>query len=335
MQKPRLLIDFIDFPNPVRAGNPFLPILSRRWELVSSEYPDYLMFTHEGQGHKLHSCTKIFYTQEAYAPNWNHCDYAVTSIKLDDPRAFHLPYYSLWRTPNELVRTDGFDYRAELRRKSGFCSFLTGYADRSVAERIRFFHRLNARKRVDSAGRALNNTGWGVPWGKDPKIEFLRKYKFHIQFENRDLPGWTTEKLTDAFAAFTVPVFWGDITVKEQFNPQAFIDRRDFPSDEACIEHILKVDADDELYLEYLSATPFHGNQPNKEWDHERLLDFFEMIFSQPPNPVARRRWFWKLMKWRLVKRNKTQEEKGSPTALERYRERMAMQGNPGGIPAP
>ncbi|MCU0770908.1 MAG: glycosyltransferase family 10 [Verrucomicrobia bacterium] len=324
MAKPDLFIDFADLPCPSRAENPFLCILARRWRIVSSEYPDYLVFTHEGHRHKLYSCTKIFYTQECYRPNWKHCDYAVTSIKIDDPRAFHLPYYSLWRNPVELVRPAIFDYRSEMQTKTGFCSLLSSYADRSVAARTRFFHKLNARKRVDSAGKALNNTGWGVPWGKAPKIEFLRKYKFHIQFENRDLPGWTTEKLTDAFAAFTVPIFWGDVTVKEQFNPAAFIDRKDFDSDEACIEHILKVDADDELYLKYLSATPFHGNKPNKEWDHERLLDFFEMIFSQPPNPVARRRWFWKLTKWRLVKRNKTQEEKGSPTAMVRYQERMA-----------
>jgi hypothetical protein len=282
------------------------------------------MFTHEGHRHKLSSCTKIFYTQEAYAPNWGQCDYAVTSIRMDDPRAFHLPYYSLWRSPDELVRPAGYDYHSEFQRKTGFCSLLSRYVDRSVANRTRFFNKLNERKHVDSAGKALNNTGWGVPGGKDPKVEFLRKYKFHIQFENKDLPGWTTEKLTDCFAAFTVPIFWGDCTVKEQFNPAAFIDRRDFDSDEACIDHVLKVDADDELYMKYLSAPPFHDNTPNKEWDHERLLDFFERIFSQPPNPIARRRWYWKLTKWRLVKRSKTQEEKGSPTAMERYRERLA-----------
>lgn len=320
----RLLLDFVDFPALERENNPFLPILRRRYELVPTEYPDYVVFTHEGQRHRLYPCTKIYYTQERYAPDWRECDFAITSIKLDDPRAFHAPYYSLWRDARDLVRSDAEDWEAELRRKTGFCSFLVGYADRSVRVRSAFFQKLHARKRVDSGGGGLNNLGRRVPPGVPAKREFLRQYKFHIAFENSDVPGYTTEKIVDAFAARSVPVFWGDITVKEQFNPQAFIDRRDFDSDEACIEHILRVDADETLYLRHLSATPFHGNHPNKEWDYDRLLGFFDHILTTPPNPVARRRWFFGLTKWRWVKRVKTHAEKGMKTATERFQQRQA-----------
>ena len=308
-----VLIDFIDFPNLEKASNPFLALLARRFGLVLSEYPDFILFTHEGQRHQLYSCTKIFYTQERYAPNWKHCDYAILSTRVNDPRAYHLPFYSLWRKPDDLIRPAGTDWSALLKAKTGFCSFLTWYDDKTVRNRSDFFKKLHARKPVDSAGRALNNTGWRVPLGRAPKMDFLRRYKFNICYENTDVPGWTTEKFTDALASGTVPIFWGDITVKEQFNREAFIDRRDFASDEACIEHILKVDADDALYLKYLSAPPFYHNRPNKEWDHERLLDFFAKIFTTPQNPVARRRWFAKLTKWRLVKRVKEHSQKGQP----------------------
>ena len=162
-----------------------------------------------------------------------------------------------------------------------------------------------------------------------PKLEFLSRYKFNICFENTDVPGWTTEKFTDALASGTVPIFWGDITVKEQFNQEAFIDRRDFASDEACIEHILKVDMNDDLYLKYLSAPPFHNNRPNKEWNHERLLDFFDRIFNSPPDPVAQRRWFSNLTKWRLVKQVKTHSQKGMTTPEERLRERQTAKHPP------
>ena len=87
------------------------------------------------------------------------------------------------------------------------------------------------------------------------------------------------------------------------------------------------MDADDELYRRYLAAPPFHHNRPNKEWDHERLLDFFERVFNAPPNPVTRRRWFWPLIKWRLVKRIKTSEEKGLPTAEQRHAEWLRESG--------
>jgi hypothetical protein len=320
--KHRILMDFVDFHGLERSRNPFLPLLNLRWDVVSSEYPDYLVFTHEGQRHKLYSCTKIFYTQENYLPDWRQCDFAVLSRKLDHPRAFHLPVYSLYCQASDVVRPAGIDYRTGLAQKTEFCAFLTGYVDRTVRVRTDFFHQLNARKKVNSAGTALKNVDYNIR-GSVARRDWLRRHKFYMAFENSEVPGWTTERIIDAFAAGCVPVYWGDPTVGEQFNRQAFIHRRDFASDEACIEHILKVDADDELYLKYLSAPPLHGNRPNKEWDHERLLDFFDRIFSSPPDPISRRRWFWKLTKWRLAKRIKTHQERGTPSAEDRLRDRQ------------
>ena len=320
--KNRILIDFVDFPGLERSQNLFLPLLNQRWEVVASEYPDYVIFTHEGQRHKLYSCTKIFYTNENYVPDWRQCDFAILSRKIPHPRAFHLPVYSVWCNPSDLVRSEGTDFRILLAQKPDFCAFLTGYTDHTVRVRTAFFHRLNARKKVHSAGTALNNVGYNIQ-GLAMRRDWLRRHKFYMAFENAEVPGWTTERIIDAFAAFTVPVYWGDPTICEQFNPQAFIHRRDFDSDEACIEHLLRVDADDELYLKYLRASPFHGNRPNKECDHSRLLDFFDQIFNAPPDPVTQRRWFSKLTKWRLVKQVKTHREKGMATPEERFRERQ------------
>lgn len=317
-------MDFVDFPPEPTVRNPLYQRLDRRFEVMLSSFPDYLVYTHVGQRHRLYSCTKIFYTPEVYPPDWRECDYALTSIKVDDPRAFHLPYYSLWRESAPLVRPPGVDWPAVMREKTGFCSFLAGYADRSVRFRTEFFQRLSARQRVDSGGRALNNLGRRIAPGLEAKLEFLRSCKFHLAFENGSIPGYVSEKIVDAFAARTVPIYWGDPGVKGQFNPEAFIDRNDFSSDEACIEHVLRVHADDALYLKYLAAPPFVGNRPNQEWDQERLLDFFENLFLAPPRPVARRRWYWTRTKWRLAKRLRTHEEMGAETAEDRHRKRLA-----------
>ena len=187
----RIFIDFVDFPVLEREQNPLLPLLRRRFELVSSEYPDYVVFTHQGQRHKLYSCTKIFYTQENYAPNWRHCDYAILSIKVDDPRAYHLPVYSLWCKAADLVRAAAISCDELMASKTSFCAFLTGYADSTVQVRTRFFHKLNARKRVDSAGTALNNTGYNIT-GLKRRRTWLSQHKFYLAFENAEVPGWTT-----------------------------------------------------------------------------------------------------------------------------------------------
>ena len=39
---------------------------------------------------------------------------------------------------------------------------------------------------------------------------------------------------------------------------------------------------DDAKYLEYLRQPYFHNNQPNEFFSHERLLNQFEKIFTDP-----------------------------------------------------
>ena len=117
-----LWMDFVDFPPEPTIQNPLYRLLSRRFEILLSAFPDYLVYTHVGQRHRLYSCTKIYYTQEVYRPDWRECDYAITSIRIDDPRAFHLPYYSLWRDAAPLVRPTGVDWQAVAREKTGWPS---------------------------------------------------------------------------------------------------------------------------------------------------------------------------------------------------------------------
>jgi hypothetical protein len=45
----RGLIDFVDSPNLDQVHNPFLALLKRRYELVLSDWPDFILITHEGQ----------------------------------------------------------------------------------------------------------------------------------------------------------------------------------------------------------------------------------------------------------------------------------------------
>jgi len=174
---------------------------------------------------------------------------------------------------------------------------------------MRFFEELNRRKKVDSIGRAANNTGWGVPGGHDPKLAALRPYRFTIAFENKELAGWTTEKMYDPLAVHTVPIFWGDPRAVEYFNPEAFINAYDFKNLSDLADYVCTVDADEKLYRGYLEAPPFRNNTPPDIFSEEKLLDFMSKIFSTPIKPVAQRRWFFPLTKWRLAKRNKLATE--------------------------
>lgn len=59
------------------------------------------------------------------------------------------------------------------------------------------------------------------------EIEFkedgLATYMFSIAHENASYDGYFTEKVLDCFATGTIPIYWGDPTISETFNPDGII----------------------------------------------------------------------------------------------------------------
>jgi hypothetical protein len=303
---PVLSINFSDCP--VHLEDFFVRILSRRHRLHREDRPEFLIYALTGHRHRLYNCVKIYTHHEVYQPNWKECDYAVLPFLGTDPRQYYLPIYAYNRSPEPLIRRNPAWDRIRLE-KTRFCALLSAYVDRSVRHRMDFFKILNRRKKVDSIGRAANNTGWKAPGGHQPKLEALRPYRFTIAFENKELEGWTTEKMYDPLAVHTVPIFWGDRRAVEYFNPEAFINAYDFKNLSELADYVCAVDADETLYRKYLEAPPFRNNTPPDVFSEERLLDFLDRIFTSPIKPVAQRRWFFPLTKWRLAKRNKLSSE--------------------------
>ena len=303
---PSLSINFSDCP--VHLEDFFLRILSSRYQIVREERPEFLIYALTGHRHRLYNCTKIYTHHEVYRPNWRECDYAILPFLGSDPRHYYLPIFAYNRSPKPLIRHNP-DWNAIRSQKTRFCALLSAYANRSVRQRMDFFNELNRRKKVDSIGRAANNTGLTIPLGLPPKLEALRPYKFTIAFENKELSGWTTEKMYDPLAAHTIPIFWGDPKAVDCFNQGAFINAYDFQSDSELADYVCEVDTNEALYLRYLQAPPFRNNTPPDVFSEARLLDFFGQIFTARVKPVAQRRWFFQLTKWRLAKRNKLLSE--------------------------
>jgi len=309
--RPVLYLDFADaLGRGVKNDNFLHNLLARHYDVRITDDPEVLIFNHYGQRNRLYSCKKIFVTQERYLPDWKNCDAAVTSAFCDHPRAYYFPYFAAYRRGEDLVRPPGFDPEKTLHEPRGFCSYLHKYADRTVASRTRFFHTLNRRKKVDAFGRAGNNTGFEIPGvAGEAKLQVLRQCRFHIAFENRMTPGWTTEKFTDAFEAHTVPIYWGDEHALQWFNPKAFIHTRKFRNFEECCDYILHLENTPQEYLKMLSEPPFLNNRVPEIYSHDKLLEFLVREIERVEMPVARRRWFWKWTKWRLVKRDRVHED--------------------------
>lgn len=303
----KIHIDFCDFwPGFCKTDNYFWHTLKTRFDVELHSQPDFLIYSNrESHVHRVHNCVKVFFAVESFLPDWRECDYALTGHYLEDPRHLRLPFYALYGDPSLILR-GGEDWNAILAAKKHFCSFVIGKANpRRPEKRVEFFHRLSQYMPVDSAGGALNNMGWQVPYVAGAKVEFLRACKFNIAFENSSIPGYTTEKLVEPMQARCLPIYWGNPRIGEEFNTASFLNYFDFSSEEALIEEIIALDRDDAKYLERLRQPNFIGNQPNVFLRPERLLDFFARVFSEKITPASQRRKFFRLGRWLLVKQNR------------------------------
>jgi hypothetical protein len=308
--KKKIRIDFCDFGSNWNKKESYLyQLLSERFELELCDQPDFLIYCRScNQSHRLHTCVKICYSGESDMPDFRECDYSLAPVACDHPRHLQFPHYlQLW-DPQKIVKKND-DPEKILAAKTKFCSFIvSGYNRRKNGNRVEFFRKLSQYKQVDSGGRKFNNIGGPISGGSPGKINFLQAYKFNIAYENRALAGYATEKIFEPMIARCLPIYWGDPTIGEQFNQRSFLNRADFPSDEALIERIIELDQNDEKYLEYLRQPYFHNDTPNLYFNRARSLDFFEKIFTHRIMPVAQagrkgfsvRRIFGR---WKLVKR--------------------------------
>lgn len=302
--RPEVHLDIVN-GGITKNDNFFYRLLVQNYRVCLADKPDFVLFNHAGHKHRLLNAVRIFWTQEAYPADFSECDYALTTFRTQNEREYRLPFYAQVMEPGDLVRPAGLDYEKIAAEKTDFCAFVASYANKNTTTRVDFFHRLSKYKKVDSGGRLLNNIGGPIPGSYVGKRDWLRKYKFHIAFENRSVPGYVTEKLPDALRAHTVPIYWGAPDVVKDFNPASFINANDFASLDSLAEHVAKVDQDPQLYLKYLSAPPYHGNQPNEAMDRTKLLAFFHRIFTTPIEPVAARQWRFRWNRWVLTQRDK------------------------------
>lgn len=249
--KTDITIKFVDFWQTFNHNNNKLVRALRTKRNVtvlpneSSEKPDLLFYSRCGVGnhYKYNDCVKIFYTGENDYPNFNECDYALSFHDMDaNGRNLRYPLYAL-ESEDNLIKVD--DKTAIARP---FCSLVMSNSIMCDPRRLQIYEAVNAYHKVESGGAYNNTIGHRV----DDKQAFISGFKFNLALENSMLDGYVTEKITDAFGASTVPIYWGGCMAKTDFNPLSFINVADYPSIDAFIKDLKAIDADTDRYLELL-----------------------------------------------------------------------------------
>jgi len=295
MQLPTIRVYFTDFWDGFNPkGSRFWSVLSKRYNVVlESKHPEIVFFSCFGARHLQFDCVKVYYTGENIAPDFNLCDYAIGFHHIDfDDRYLCSPGFDA-----EHVCEAGTVARQQAIAgdpiQKEFCNFI--YSN-PAADPIRdtFFQVLSTRKHVDSLGRHLRNKkgtaaernegGWVAS-----KLEMQRDYNFTIAFENSETPGYTTEKIAHAFLSGTIPIYWGDPRIADDFNPKAFIHVRDFATLEDCANYVVEVSEDIERISGYLSEPIFRNGVVPEHLRREVFDGFLYSICDQPADQRARR----------------------------------------------
>lgn len=276
----KIKVKFLDVPVGFNPDEHFYcKVLRKYYDLHLCENPDYVIDMGYGMEYlnsRYENCVKIAMTAENVVPDFTIFDYVVgfDFIEFGD-RYCRFPCFARWT---------GFDQLTSMKHEKGleklvkrdFCSFVVSNGHCSDPMRRRFFERLSQYKPIASGGRYLNNIGEAV---KD-KIEFLRKYKFNIAFENSVVPGYTTEKVMEAFVARTVPIYYGNPLVGRDFSENAMVHLVSESDIEKVVDKIIELDQDDDAYLKMFEGSVF-SNADTDRYEHDFCL-FLRNVFDQP-----------------------------------------------------
>ena len=284
--KRKLNIEFIGFGDAYPLEKRLVyQLIDRHYEICRGVRPDYVVFQSVSFADtcRYDGAVKISLVGENCVPDFNLFDYAFGFDHLSfGDRYLRCPLFALYRSFKDLAgRTDGFSDEELLDRK--FCSFVVSNTAYGDPMRRKFFERLSKYKKVDSGGRWMNNVGGPV---KD-KLEFCRNYKFNIAFENSASPGYTTEKIMEAYVAQTVPIYYGNPTVETDFRLESMVRVKGEDDIEWAVEEVIRLDNDDTAYLAKCRERCFAVPDPMV---YERELEAFLVHIFEQPIERARRR---------------------------------------------
>jgi hypothetical protein len=284
-----------DFQN-----NPFINILSNRHNVtIDSSNPNLVISL--GKKKYLNALTLYYNAGEPYYPSLSPdiADHFIGSFFFDYENYTRFPSYFMYIShfiQNGII--EGFDFfqktDREIPKKEKFCCFV---GKSMVGKRGRFIEKLNSYKRVETNSPPYNdfqlefdNSSFN---SSIPKINFIQKYKFNIAFENNfrghhpafpgsriengelvSMAGLTNEKIVEPFVAGTLPIYWGNEKISEEFNSKTFLNLHDFQNDEELIEKIIELDSNENLYTSYFKQKIASNNNFSMEY----LSDLFDNI---------------------------------------------------------
>ncbi len=297
------------------------------WDSVN---PDYLfvsecIYTKTSQFQlfkKLYSKKRVIIgvIGECISPDLNMFDYALTYDKKinSGDRVFRLnPYYIFYDDTVDICENSMTIEKSEkeLHKKTAFCNFI--YSNpQAYYLRDRIFHKISTYKKVDALGKHFNNTKVqptrdDANW-RQISVQLKSKYKFSIAAENAKYPGYSSEKLLTSYRAHSIPIYFGDPEITDEYNQRSFILITDETSLDIALKKIKEIDQNDDLWMEMIREPWMTKEQiQNAKQSYQDYIEFLNKIFMIPGKDAIRRPmgsyhdnyqiWFFRKYKYRKL----------------------------------
>lgn len=234
------------------------------------------------------SSVKIFYTGEDCEINYkSFSDYMINDVDLaigfnyeEDMENYknYVRYpYGLWRFFRIKLNKDAIKREVDLinsqvnNNAGDFAVMVNGHDRQGTRKTI--IDIVEKLGHVSCGGKAYHNDDRLVNKFNNNKIEYLRQFMFCVCPENVSVKGYVTEKIYDAFAAGTIPIYYGGGGTPEPdvINQKAFLNFMGNNADELLFQ-IKELYENVSYYREFMKQPRLHEGAVDYIYERNKLL---------------------------------------------------------------
>jgi len=230
------------------------------------------------QESQRYNCKKILFIGENYRASQFKSNYSISF----DPHSetnYRLPLWQFYLILRPELQEILFGPRIQHKEFDREISFVVSNPANFI--RNSFYDNLKSDPQIQifSYGRfktnnlELQRVSQGKYW-RDAKYEFFSniKHKFNICFEHSSYPYYCTEKLMDSFLTGSLPIYWGDPKINEDWNKDAFINVMKMSLDDVH-KLIINSKTNEELFNKIYNEPIFTDEQRER---HQKNINEFE-----------------------------------------------------------
>jgi hypothetical protein len=266
--KETLKIGFADMWDPWEKEDFITPILNQYFNIVIDQRNPDILFHSIFGGMKetpKYNCKKVLILAENYRSQQYKSNYSISFDKHNETN-FKLPLWQIFWLLNPTIEQKLFN-RVKHNEFKYFSAFVVSNPSNNL--RNNHFDQLHSYKSVMSYGKVRTNSlklqqlSKGKYW-RDAKEQFFieNPHQFMMTYENTAYPYYCTEKIMDAFLVGSLPIYYGDPFIEDDWNKKAFINS--YKLGTKWLDKVIELDKNKNLFNDMYSEPIFTESQKNK-----------------------------------------------------------------------